>query len=411
MKNSYIGKNLQGIQDAYTYLGNSAEKFDCFLSDCSKESIYSHSISKSRVFNVLTPNKSEILLMLEDKYSSDFSEKKMSSFQTRNRELVQVSQVSASTFKGFCNHCDSELFKDLDEKPYTNTPKINFLHALRAYSFKLREERKLFHLISNDMFRFEEKVDDSTIEDHPSLNLFNLLPQDSMITWEMVSNTIGQLNLKMDALSVIAPNLENYQDMIMHRATAVLNKESYPMTLKSFKNGFANLLKVKNEGIEELKKSEESGNIKAIKEYAFQVLKYQDEVSAELTKCLRNESYCDFQSVTHSISGIHKITGNFIYYNSNNEEIVLTFFPEAETNKTIFIFSAWNPSYTQDIYLKKINVLESSKLSQFISNIILSQGTNIYLSQGFLETLDNKEREVLTQVKTLESFLSFNLFK
>lgn len=412
MKNNYIGKNLQSVQDAYAYLTKSSEKFDCFLSDCSNESIDSHSISKSRIFKVLTSDKSEKLLMLEDRYSSDFSIGKMSSFQARNRELIQVSQVSASTFRGFCSHCDSELFKDLDDQPYSNIPKTNFLHSLRAYSFKLREERKLFQLMSNEMFRFKEDADDNTAEEnHPALNYLSLLPQNTVITWEMASSILGQLSLQIDALSVVVPNLENNHEIIELRATAILNKESYPMTLKDFKNDFSNLLKVKNERMGELKESKENGNIKAIEEYAPEVLKHQDEVSAELTKCIRNESYSNFQHVTHSINGIHKITGNFIYYTSDNEEIVLTFFPETDTNKTVFIFSVWNPSHSQDIYLKKINLLEPSTIKQFVSNIILSQGTNIYLSKDFLETLEQKEKELLSQVKTLNSFLNFNLFK
>lgn len=412
MKNKYIGKNLQNIQDAYTYLAQSSEGFDCFLSDCSNKSIDSHSISKSRVFKVFTSDKSEKLLMLEDKYSSDFSKGKMSSFQARNRELIPVSQVSASTYRGFCSHCDSELFKDLDDQPYSNTPKINFLHVLRAYSFKLREERKLFQLISDKILQLGETVDDDAAnENHPALNLLNLLPKSAMVLWEMASPILDQLSMEIDALSVVVPNLENDHEIIKLRDISVLNKESYPMTLINFKNGLFNLLKLKNERMDELKESKESGNIKDIEEYASEVLKHQYEISEELTKCLRNESYGDFQNVTHSINGIHKIAGNFIYYTSDNEEIVLTFFPESETKKTIFIFSAWNPSHSQEIYLKKINLLEPSAIKQFVSNIILSQGTNIYLSQDFLETLEQKEKELLSQVKTLNSFLSFNLFK
>lgn len=412
MKNKYIGKNLQSVQDAYAYLAQSSEGFDCFLSDCSNKSIDSHSISKSRVFKVLTSDKSEKLLMLEDKYSSDFSKGKMSSFQARNRELIPISQVSASTFKGFCSDCDKKLFKDLDDYSYSNSPKTNFLHVLRAYSFKLREERKLFQLISNKTIQLGETVDNDTVnENHPALNLLNLLPKSTMVLWEMASPILDQLSIEIDALSVVVPNLKNDNEIIELGAIEILNKERYPMTLANFINGFSNLLKLKNEKMDELKESKENGNIKDIEEYASEVLKHQNEVSEKLTKCIRNESYDGFQHVTLSINGIHKITGNFIYYTSDNEEIALTFFPESETKKTIFIFSVWNPSHSQEIYLKRINLLEPSAIKQFVSNVILSQGTNIYLSQDFLETLEQKEKELLSQVKTLNSFLSFNLFK
>ncbi|MFT6922986.1 MAG: hypothetical protein ACJA1C_001994 [Crocinitomicaceae bacterium] len=408
-------KRLKDMQNLHAYLQKCAESFDCFLSDCNNDSIDSHSISKSRVLGALTSDKSEKLYMLDDKISADFAKGKLSTFQARNRKLVKVSQLSASTFKGFCSKCDTELFSDLDNKVYLDLPETNFLHSLRAYSYKLREERKIFHFMKNDVFSLMNSIGEETDKvlgsESPLLDVFDKLPQDYPIAWEMASGIISDLDEKFRSMSVYNLDLNKNPEVSRVRSLFPSKPEDYPMKLVDFKEVLVQSLDFANNKMNEFKESKSNGDIGLMEEHATEVLKHQEDVSDALTVCLRDLNYKDFQSVTHSVDGLNQITGNFIFHTEENEEVILTFFPEIESGKTYFIFSAWNPSHSQNIYLKKINLLEPTSLKQFVSNIILSQGTNIYMSQSFVEGLPSKQKGLLSQVKTLKAFYSFNLFK
>lgn len=61
-------------------------------------------------------------------------------------ELKKISKNKASTFFGFCDHHDTELFKPIELRDYTNDMEQNFLFAFRAHAIEYhRKIRKLNH--------------------------------------------------------------------------------------------------------------------------------------------------------------------------------------------------------------------------------------------------------------------------
>ncbi|GAA0874390.1 hypothetical protein GCM10009118_07980 [Wandonia haliotis] len=412
--NSEQAKKLTEMKNLHNEIKRQAKEYLCFCSHCDQKSIDSHSISESRVLGALVKDRSEKLFVLEDESSPDYEIGKMSTFQARNRKLIERHIASASTFRGFCGPHDTEFFEELDRKLYQNTLKINFLHALRAYAYKLCKEKCEFQFIDEKLSNIlgeSLRLWDDKVTPHIShlKAIVNNCPDDVELTWEQAEPIINEHLKKMEGFSALGidTNTPEYINAISFLPT---QEADYPIEMRELKKVLSSSLDTADNYMATLKSSEHSKAFDTITEYASEVLKHQEDTKYELTKCLTEELYDEFLTETFSIEGIHKIAGNFIYYTPKNEEIVLTFFPEEETSKTWFIFTAWQPSQTQRVYLSKLKLMEPIKFSQFVSNIILSQGTNTYLSGEFFESLPDKQKTILSQVKTLQAFLSFDLF-
>jgi len=407
-------KMLREMQDLISRVERSSENFNCFLSDCTRESISSHSISKSRVLKTLNGPNTSSLFLIEDSLSADFNSGNMSTFQARNRKLKEIPILSCSTFHGFCAPCDTAIFNRLDNDQYSNDLETNFLHALRAYANKLRKERTFYKFLKDDLSNLMKELPESfdSLSDKlsPINSILESLPNGTLISWEIAEPITVDLKQKIQDLSVYSIKTKEIElQEILARFPS--DKKQYPMDIKKVKalinEMFQTILMLSGN----LKNGKTSEQFKMLKEYAEGIFTHQADVERSLTKCLRNKSFNEFQTVYHSINKFYGIAGNFIYYTTDNDEMVLTIIPELETNKTHFIFSAWNPTHNQKIYMLRLNSYEPQEFKSFVSTIILSQGTNIFFSKNFLDSLEQNEKTILSQVKSLSAFFSFILFK
>jgi hypothetical protein len=81
----------------------------------------------------------------------------------------KISRNKASTFFGFCNKHDNELFKPIEQKEYNNEPEQNFLFAFRAHAVEYhRKLRKLNH------FREMIKINPGLLMDEEGVYLYRL---------------------------------------------------------------------------------------------------------------------------------------------------------------------------------------------------------------------------------------------
>lgn len=80
-----------------------------------------HTLQNNRILNRISEN------------GHVFTLQPNTTMQGVNTELKKVSRNKASTFFGFCNYHDNELFKPIEQKEYLNEPIQNFLFAFRGF--------------------------------------------------------------------------------------------------------------------------------------------------------------------------------------------------------------------------------------------------------------------------------------
>lgn len=125
----------------------------------------------------------------------------------------------------------------------------------------------------------------------------------------------------------------------------------------------------------------------------------------KLSKSYRTKDYNVFKYLNISIKGVFPIAGAFKYiYDQNNQECSLTFFPEVESGKTHFIFTVSNQEHK---YLSFLNLKNDKEIATYISNIIISAGSNVFLSLSYWDMLPNDIKEFVLQNKK-EQLVSYN---
>ena len=87
-------------------------------SSCSEKVIKAHSIQKNKILNYIAENGMVI--------SSDMKKTLFT------KEFEEIGINSASTFFGFCNYHDTNIFSEIENKEYAGSIEQNFLHAYRA---------------------------------------------------------------------------------------------------------------------------------------------------------------------------------------------------------------------------------------------------------------------------------------
>lgn len=117
-------------------LKNESRYKECFHGgkSCSSRIIKAHSIQRNRILNKISDNGHVLVFRLSD--------------SVWGFELSETGNAVASTFSGFCNHHDTEIFSPIENFNYSpNDQEQEFLYAYRAsaltYNHKYSE--KLFY--------------------------------------------------------------------------------------------------------------------------------------------------------------------------------------------------------------------------------------------------------------------------
>ncbi|PGW77542.1 hypothetical protein COE01_21685 [Bacillus thuringiensis] len=69
--------------------------------------------------------------------------------QDLNTEFKKISKNKASTFLGFCEVHDTELFLPIEQKEYNNEPIQNFLFAFRAHAIQFHKKQRELKSVQN----------------------------------------------------------------------------------------------------------------------------------------------------------------------------------------------------------------------------------------------------------------------
>lgn len=97
-------------------------------SNCSEKVIKAHSIQRNKILNHIAENGMVI--------STDIKKTLFT------KEFDEIGISSASTFFGFCNYHDTNLFSEIENKEYVGSIEQNFLHAYRACALEYVKKKE-----------------------------------------------------------------------------------------------------------------------------------------------------------------------------------------------------------------------------------------------------------------------------
>jgi hypothetical protein len=407
-------RKLNELKELIKSMDQRAESNLCFFTHCSNPAIESHTLSKSRVLSDMLndpddPN--EELYYLDDTIVVDYEAQKLSSFHTAKRKLQTKRIASASTFFGFCDVCDPIIFLNLDQQNYMNNPEVNFLHVLRAHSFKVAMDKKYFELIKEDVIegKYNPKNSLNTLENIP-INLMLEKLSAEYSDDHIISKEDGEGII--EAIKVPSPNLGVYGiddrgGEYQKVRELSIQKNDFPMSISDLKSKLLSIFGMATEYSDKLKSSD---GLTFLEDYTHELFEHKKNTTEELSRCFTDRTFDDFEHLHYSVQGFFPIAGCFTYTSELNEEYSLTFFPEKDSNETHFIFGVWKPTSSQRTYLSQLKIKTDGQFKQFASYVILGQGTNTYFSKAYLETFSETDRVILSKTKSTKIFRSFNLF-
>lgn len=406
-----LSKKLYEMQQNMPSLSGS-DKDKCFFCDCESNSIKSHSISKKKVLALLESqikNGGIGIYYLEDVPDVDFKEdKSISSFKKVNRRLYKDGKDTISTFYGFCSDCDASVFLPLDRYDYQNNRQINFLHALRTQAYQLTQERNIFLHIKNNIISLMYEADGemNKLDGFPKMiaDYLTHIPDNADVTWDMAKDITSLLG---QSANLPIKRIREEVDMNQRNTLATLaNPSSYPMIGAIYKNEIKKVLIIFNQTM---------GTYKSTPTYVFeseidvQISRVENEIK-HLTQFYRSSNFETHSYQCIPIQGVFLIAGAFTYRLNNESIITLTFFPEESTNRTYFVFSEQKDPSSNSLYLSILNLKSENEFRMVASDIILSVGSNVFLSPKYYEKLPQEVKDLLVRDKTELKEIGFNLF-
>lgn len=383
------------------FRGSTIDK--CFFKDCSNKSIKSHSISESRVLSLLegvNEKNAKVVYHLENVPEADFGEaKSLSTYHQTHRTLLSKGKSETSIFFGFCNSCDDSTFEVLDNYKYENKIEINFLHTLRTHAHYLITSRNIFEFMIDKILSQFNEVDGKLSELNDLMGIIdNFLIEfsdDKMVQWEEISmlseilkeqNTVPIKSIREDAKK---------RNQVLFKE--LLDEDNFPMKGKKYKEQLKPVFETFGGAMSQFEKTS-TDELKNALEFQ---LKNIDSKIENLTSIYRDDNLGAFEYLHISIEGVFPISGAFVYRYSADNECTLTFFPEKETGKTHFIFAV---ERGKSKYHSFLNFKTDSEFRVYASSIVLSTGSNVFLSPHYWGVLTKEIKDYIMSDRTENLF-------
>lgn len=120
----------------------------CFISDdqCKGKIKSAHSIQNNRILNRISEDGHVYTIEATIKNSGI------------EPEFKKISRNKASTFFGFCDYHDTEVFKPIELVPYQNTPEQHFLLAYRGFCVAYHKVIRKMNTIRNSAKQFPDSL-------------------------------------------------------------------------------------------------------------------------------------------------------------------------------------------------------------------------------------------------------------
>lgn len=391
-----------------SFRGSKEDK--CFFKDCTSKSIKSHSISESRVLSILEGVKEKnaiVVYHLENVPETDFGDaKSLSTYHQTHRKLYSKGKSETSVFFGFCSSCDGSTFEAIDNYEYENKSKTNFLHTLRTKAHYLTTSKNIFEHMSNKIVSQFREVDGKVNELKGSMGLVDgflkQFPDDKMVQWEEVSMLSALLKEKNT--TPIQSFREDTEKRTEELFKDILDRNNFPMKGQEYKERLKPAFATLGIAINQYEKSS-THELKAALDFQ---LRNIDSKIEDLTSIYRDENQSAFEYLHISIEGVFPIAGAFVYrYTATDDECTLTFFPEIETGKTHFIFAV---EKGKSKYHSFLNLKTDREFREYASNIVLSAGSNVFLSPQYWSVLSEEIKDCILNDKSKIKEFRHNLF-
>lgn len=98
--------------------------------ECSDHIIKAHSIQKKGILSRISKEGKVMMLQMGNATTEKFP-----------LDLAEEGNSKATTFRNFCKRHDQILFQDIEDKPYQQTEKQNFLYAYRVFAMQAYKKR------------------------------------------------------------------------------------------------------------------------------------------------------------------------------------------------------------------------------------------------------------------------------
>ena len=386
-----------------------SDKDDCFFEDCNNRSIKSHSISESRVLSILEDideKKARVIYHLENVPEADFGDaKSISTYHQTHRKLLKKGKGDTSVFYGFCSSCDGFTFNLIDNVPYQNNSQVNFQHTLRTKAHYLTTSKNIFqHMRDKIVSKFYE-ADGKVNELKGAVELFdgylNQISDNELVQWDHVSvlRTLFNQNNTAPLKSFREDSEKRTQELFRE----LMDETKFPMKGSQFKSEFLPVLEQLDVAFEKYEQSS-TQELEGVISLLLDTINIRIQ---KLTSQHRNNDCEAYEYLHISISGIFPIAGAFVYCYTEEKECTLTFFPEEETVKTHVIFAV---DRGESKYLSFLNFKTNEQLRIYLSSIILSAGSNVFISPKYWESLPNGVIQLIMSDKTEVKECNLNLF-
>lgn len=409
MTDKTINKKLNEAQKfIHNFRGSKNDK--CFFCDCNEKAIKSHSISESQVLTLLEDfddKKAKVVYHLENVPETDFgSDKSISTYHQTHRKLYRKGKSDTSVFFGFCKKCDNLTFEPIDNLPLVNDTKTFFLHSLRTKAHYLTTSKNITsHMQKNIVPKFNEA--DKKVKELPeSMNqlraLLSGIPDNEEIQWEQISFLNEHLkSLNTAPVKSFRDDTEKRNQLLFQK---VLNRDNFPMTGKEYKQCLEPVFGQYDDAMRVYNKSTTS----ELELVLNQFLSLLDREINALTGKYRNQEYNGFEYLHIPLNQVFPISGAFVYRFTPEQECILTFFPEKSSNKTHFIFAV---NKGESKYLSFLNFKTDLEFKKYLSNVIISAGSNVFLSPRYWDALPKEIKNLIMSDKSELGELNINLFK
>ena len=401
---------LNSMMRFITSFENQQKSNECFLQTCQGKAISSHSISQSIVLKRLCGRtESGIgLYHLDDYPEPDKLKKVLSTYKKSRRSLKPFGASKSSTFYGYCNPHDTKLFELLDKNCFNDTPRIRFLHSLRAYSHYIVKWGGVDDLLKTQC-SFNLRGLSKEWENLSKLVTAHLgvlseqLHDEDCILYSDVEKHINNAN-NVHATSFYRHPVEQVRKIAgLLKAERLFLPESYPIKGRELKEKIAETRSIIDFCIET--SVAETGVLSHV---LTEVRATHRDWSNKLNSIAVGKKYQEFSSATIMLNVECKFAGSFLV-RIDDQVLSLTVLPD--TGRTCLIFGSFNESGRFDMIIGKLKIKEINELEQFVSNLIVNQGYNVYFSPEYWNALTSIEKESIVKGEITASNDGFNLFK
>lgn len=398
-----IFEQLQNLKSEISFLNRRKEEAQCFVPSCVYNSIGSHSISESQVLDLIAEERKagKLVYRLKDKVLVNFKDRYLDTFHSMYRELELIDKAQSSIFRGFCLEHDS-LFKQIDENKFKDTEQVRFLHSVRTISYGLVATAESLKYLNDKVIPEYEKLESLDLSAFSSIDeVLNKIPNDYQFGYPeylAINSAIREMILNS------ANRKEFFKTKEQQDVFNSLGKAEFPMNGKAFKEKLSGLVCSAFVNIESLQ--ENFSRLKSINS----IYEKNDVFTLDLTNALIKSNWQFITSRSYVIGEYFPLAGS-CNIKIDGIPFALTFFPETNPDKTVFILGTAIKSDLVNRIFSIFNIMDPGELRKSFSDVLLRQGSNMFFSPAYYSGLSKGLKERLISSKSPERPISdLNLF-